>query len=220
MKKLIIVIALCLATMAWADQKESNYVPIKNIPDDAKTIISITPIYSQKLSHMLPIGWIPVFDKVQGERYIIEYVPKGQSINNWTEMITVIGFKGAAKIAKPIDAILSTSNNIKKVCPSNHIYSSIGTTKVDGYSGYEAIVGCAEMPNSHRAGISKGQGEIAYYLAIAGDQEIYFIQKAIRSEAFLKSRPPLTPENYKEFISSIFPISLCKKSGAPYECPK
>jgi hypothetical protein len=115
---------------------------------------------------------------------------------------------------------MSTANNIKEVCPQSFIIEPIGQTTVDGYRSYEAIVGCANIQNDLSVGIKKGQGELAYFLAIEGDNDIYFIQKALRSQAFDQVNLPISKSNYKDFISSLLPISLCKKDGSPYECKK
>ena len=218
--KIVTIILYGLIIVTLPIKAEERYKEVDGVPEDVKSITSSTPIYSQKVNHSLPVGWTPVYENATRSQYIIEFVPKGQTVEKWNDMLTIIGFRGAAPSAEPIDAIRGTSQNIKKACPNDMVFEEIGETIIDGYRSYEAIVGCAKMPEKHLSGISKGQGEISYYLAIEGENDIYFIQKARRLKAFSKSSPPLTQKNYKEFIFPIFPIQLCKKTGKPYECNK
>lgn len=52
---------------------------------------TITPIFSQLVSFYLPEGFVPQFENAQGPNYIMEFVPQGETVKRWTQMITVTG---------------------------------------------------------------------------------------------------------------------------------
>src|SRR5262245_28146111 len=56
----------------------------------------ISPIFSQLVTFRTPITFIPVFENTTGPRYVREAVLKGETIERWTQMITVTGAKGLA----------------------------------------------------------------------------------------------------------------------------
>jgi hypothetical protein len=65
------------------------------------TIVS-TPIFSQNLVHGLPSGWKLVnsgkANRPEGMLFSQNYALEGQTPANWTELITVTGFKNLAQM--------------------------------------------------------------------------------------------------------------------------
>jgi hypothetical protein len=65
------------------------------IPKDRHRNVS-RPIFSQLVVHGVPNGWKSGYEHASATSYIQEFVPDGESVQAWTEMITVRGFKDLA----------------------------------------------------------------------------------------------------------------------------
>lgn len=214
------IIFMCGLLAACAGPSNRGTVNAQQLAEiqHGKPVQGQIPIFSQTLTFMLPDGWVPVYEKRVGDWYISETVPMDQSAKNWSEMVTINGFKGAAGRTEPVQAIEAIAKRFEAACPESFVYTPIGATEVDGYRGFEAIIGCGEMPADEPTGARKGQSEIAYILAIKGSKDVYMVQKALRGQAFAKANLPLTLGNYKEFSAMLFPITLCDRGLLSRDC--
>ena len=56
----------------------------------------ISPIFGQLVRFSMPSSFIAVGENTRGGHYLREAVPKGESAERWSQMITVTGAKGLA----------------------------------------------------------------------------------------------------------------------------
>jgi len=178
-------------------------------PNPAKVII---PIYSQKVSFKLPKHWKPAFQDQNPASFMMEFLPQNETLDNWSEMFTVLGVKMAGGRVPLTEFLQNISDNHKKICGSNLVSQFIEHKNIDGHNALSAIIGCASLPNQ--------TSEIAYYLAIEGQNDLYLFHKSMRRKAFHVSNPPITKFNATQYISNFLPIELCKNIGKAHECPK
>jgi len=94
----------------------------------------------------------------------------------------------------------------------------LGALKIDSYEAGAAIIGCANLQTPVAGGLQKGQGEIAYYVAIKGEHDVYIIQRSVRGAAFDPAHPPITPEKIAMLMRDILPIKLCSKTDSRNAC--
>lgn len=216
MKKIIYVLIVILSNQLYA----GDLVRVNKIPEDIKSIKAVIPIFSQKVSFELPIGWKPAFQDHKSDFYMIEFIPKNESIENWSNLILVQGIKNLSDKITPEKYLDNLSIRFKSICGDRMIYNKIGNLSIDGYHAFSAILGCSEMPMSNETGINQGQSEIGYYISIQGKKDIYLIHKSMRGKSFNLKQSPLTKQNYKDYISNLLPIELCMKGGSQGECVK
>ena len=195
-------------------------LPCSTMAKDTKKITSSTKIYSQKIEFNVPKGWKPVFENATQTNYILELTPKGQTKEKWTEMFSVQGFKGLAQKADP-QIILALSGKMHKdFCGEQMIFNLMKPFQVFGYPAQSAIVGCASIDKDHPSGLKKGMSEIAYYIAVKGEQDIYLFHKAKRGKEFKVNSPPLNMSNADDFISNFMPFKICNGASQFHECLK
>jgi len=186
---------------------------------DKKLNIS-RPIFSQLVVHGIPKGWKPGYEKTMPARYIQEFVPAGESVEAWSEMITVQGLKDMSQNPNmtPKALLSMVAGGIKKKCGENFIGQAIGEQKVDSYEAYSAIIGCANLPANQPTGVKQGQGEVAFYLAIKGARDIYVIQRAVRTNAFDPTRSPITVDRISTLMRDVQPIKICDLNVSQFTC--
>jgi len=179
---------------------------------------AITPVFSQGLRYGVPAGWVPAFRQVQGNIYLLEYIPEGEVIESWSQMLTLQGVKMGSWSATPAKILDSMRDTLQRICPKTIIHERLGTISIQGFEAVEALHGCGKFTSDQPSGAKRGQGEVAYVLAIQGRNDIYLIQKAMRVDAFKPKKSPLTAKNLQDFVADLLPVSLCKVQQEGDEC--
>jgi len=186
--------------------------PFERSPVFPKPATTYTPIFGQAVAFTLPAGWQAAFRNSTPGTYMMEFVPQDQTVQTWREMITLQGFRGVAQNPQltPRAFLASLAARIEKACGATFVAQSLGDTKVDSFDAHTAIIGCGNL---------KGQGEIAYMVAIKGTQDVYLIQRAFRGAPFPRERPPLSAANVQEQAARpLEPIKICERAELQVQC--
>ncbi|WP_211826671.1 hypothetical protein [Kistimonas asteriae] len=217
MKKTTTILLATLVTMsAYAEDLK----PVDRIPKDVKSVKAVIPIYSQRLAFRLPTDWKPAFQDQKSNMFMIEFTPKNETIQSWSNMFSVQGFKNLASKANSEQFLDNLASRFQATCGEYLVYEKIGSPIIDGFKSTTAILGCSKLPDSHPTGVKKGQSEIGYYYSIQGKKDIYLIHKSVRGDAFDPTSTPLTRENIASFIAPFNSIELCKNTGGQGQCNK
>lgn len=201
-------------------KKSSNTKQEKISKNQSESFPSIITIYSQKITFKMPRSWKVGFEDKKANSYLIEFIPKKEKIKSWHNILSIQGFKNLSSKVPPEAFLDSLAQGMKLDCPKALVYEKLGLIKVDGYDTFTAILGCAELPNSHETGVKKGQSEIGFYFSIRGKHDYYLIHKSVRGESFSPDNSPINKTNVGSFVSEFFPIGLCKGGGKESECIK
>jgi hypothetical protein len=178
------------------------------------------PIFSQKLVFRLPAGWKRAHEATGTSNYVLEFLPEGESLDSWKNMISIQGFRDLARKAQgsaPKVFIDGLSARMEKQCGANLVRQSVDDMRIDSYDAHAAIVGCARV-DSAPMGLKPGQSEVGYHLVIKGRNDVYVIYRAYRGEAFDKRKPPVTPADGRRFFATLQPIRLCESTESQFEC--
>lgn len=168
-------------------------------------VLTITPIYSQLLAIPLPYGFKPVFESAGSVQYIHEFVLERESKNEWTQMITVTGWKGF--VPNPNVTLeryaLSIASGFSRACPSSFSGSRIEENKVSGHDAFIAVVSCGTSPSTDGR-----TSESALLVVIKGKNDYYTVQWSERGKP---SNVPITINKNKwaEKLKELSPIKLC-----------
>lgn len=192
-----------------------NFLPLTAFGQE---ITGSTPVFGQKVLFNVPEGWKPAFEQASQEHYISEMVPKDESKENWTQMFTIQGFKGAAQKIPPQGMLAVTVNMHKALCGNQVTVEDLGPGTISGFKTHRALIGCAAIAKDHPSGLKAGMSEIAYYIVVQGKEDVYVFHKAQRGKKYDPENPPLTKANAEEFMEEFRPIRLCEKTGNIGEC--
>ena len=193
MRKPSIALAVLLATAGSTRAEETK-------PPSAFTVIS--PIFSELVMFQLPSIFTTVFEQPSATNYIREAVPKGETVEKWTEMITVTGAKGLARTpqASAQGFAANIAAGFKRACPDTFAAKPVGPLAISGHDGFVAVASCGKVGGSNAA-----HSETALIVAIKGAEDIYTIQWAERRPA---SAENLTIDQalWKERLSKLSPV--------------
>jgi len=165
----------------------------------------ISPIFGQLVRFSTPSTFVPVFEKTNGPSYIREAVPKGETVEAWTQMITVTGAKGIAGNPQvtPEKFAVSMAAGFKKACPDSFAVKPFGAAKFGDQDGFVAIVGCGRIETS-----ADKHGETALIIAVKGSADYYTIQWAERAPSSA-NKPAIDEAKWKDRLSKLKPIRFC-----------
>jgi len=178
------------------------------------SVATISPIFSQLLRFQLPAGYTSVSEDTHGEHYLREYVPAGQSVDGWSRMITIRGFRNLA--SKPAVTPQSYAGSIaagfQRACQPSYSAQVIDEGQVDGADMVAFVASCGISPKSGN------RSETALIIALKGSSDYYAVQWAERGE------PSATPLDidaayWREKYQQLLPIKLCTRvagEAAPY----
>jgi hypothetical protein len=216
MFKRTLLIALLSATpLVSAIAEDNKGAATSDSRQKRAPVSAISPIFAQLVKFSYPNGFKVVSEKTKGIQYIRESVLEGETVDNWTQMISVTGAKGlAAKPnATPQKLVELVTGGFKQACADTFSVKGLGSLKIDGADAFVALVGCGTIQTS-----KSQHGETALVIAIKGSEDYYTIQWAERQEA---ARQPLELNESKWFdrFKELAPIKLCAAvpgEPAPY----
>jgi hypothetical protein len=199
-KAMILAASLALGAAAWAQSPPSFRV--------------ISPIFGQLVSFTIPSDFDVVFESAKVGHYIREAVPKGETSEIWTQMITVTGEKGLSSSphASPESLAGSIIHGFKSACPDSFAVKPLGAQKFGRFDGFVAVIGCGRVDSG-----STRHSESALLVTVRGVSDYYTIQWAERDVA--TDEPPVNDQRWQTRLDALRPIDLCPiipGEAAPY----
>jgi hypothetical protein len=176
---------------------------------------AVTPIYGQLVMFSFPAGFKPAHANDSGSYYIQESVLDGQTVEKWTQMITVTGSKGlAAKQGMTPQRLLETvAAGFQRACPTTFTAVAVGNMKISGQDASIVFVGCGSVQSG------AARSESALLVAIKGASDYYTIQWAERG-ALTSRAPQFDADMWLARLKKLQPIKVCARipgEAAPYQ---
>lgn len=210
---LAVLSTLCSLSLAQDNGPKMNEVDV--LRQQGYSVKTITPIFSQLLMFSFPKGFVPAFEDAKAGQYIQESVLAGESLQKWSQMLTISGTKGLASNPNvtPMRFASSMAGGFKRTCPDSYSATSLGELKFGSHDAFAAVISCG-VANPTGAPYS----ESVLAIVIKGEEDYYSVQWAERGEA---SQIPIKFDNAKwaDRTRILLPIKLCPRvSGetAPY----
>ena len=137
------------------------------------TMPSFAQLQDETLLVAVPQGYKVDFQTRQGNMLLTEMVPEGESVQTWTEMLTVQVFLGL-KNATP-----AAYGQLMRSMQASHCKGSLAEPITDGQdNGYAFAVWKQSCPVVQQT----GKPEITFVKAVRGNDSFYVVQKAFRSD--------------------------------------
>jgi hypothetical protein len=164
------------------------------------------PIFGERIFMSYPKEFWPAFEKTRGPAYIYEMVLHGETVEKWTQMVTVTGTAGfAAKEGlTPTSHAIGIAGRFERACPSTFNASHLkGIDAIDDHAAFAVVVGCGSLNMN-----GKTHSETALIITIKGEKNYYTVQWAERGSA--SSQPvPYDSEKWMKRFNTLMPIILC-----------
>jgi hypothetical protein len=159
----------------------------------AESVTIVAPVYGQIVGLALPEGFSSAYQNVAGGRYIHEFLPEGETLQQWSQMVTVTGAEGGGA-GDPVKAAVRFAETVAQgyvgYCPGKmvaHQYRVDGGVR--GAAANIAIyLGCP-------AGSDGGPGEAMVMVVAVAGADLYTLQWAKRFDA-AESPELLNPQSW------------------------
>jgi hypothetical protein len=206
-----LLVAFSAASSSLAQSQSPS---LGDLAAQGHSVTAVTPVYSQLVMFSYPPGFKLAFAKDAGANYIQEYVLEGETVEKWSQMVTLTGAKGLAanQAVTPQRLVERIAGGFQGVCPSSFGAQPIGTLKISGHDAFVALFGCGTVSSG------PPRSEVAMVLAVKGTADYYTIQWAERSQQSAQ-RPVLDGEKWLGRLKQLNPIKLCGRipnEPAPY----
>lgn len=165
------------------------------------------PIFHQIVAFSFPKGFVPSFEQTRGSSYVQESVLQGETVDSWSQMITVTGAEGAALNPRVAPDGLADSivAEYRQACPSTFAGVRIPPGELAKYSAIVALVGCGTV-----TGHGSGHSEMMLLVTLKGDQDYYSIQWAERGTAS-PAAPTFDTKTWGNRFRQLQPFRLCPR---------
>jgi len=193
---------------AWAIQSRAES------PAPASLTV-ISPVFGQLVRFSMPAKFVTASENTEENFYIREALLKGETVNAWTQMITVTGSRGMATSANfsPQKLAASIALGFKKACPESFVVKDLGETRLGDQDAYLAVASCSKVNSS-----ADGHSETALIVAVKGTSDAYTVQWAERTPR-ASPAPSINEVMWQGRLRELMPIRLCAivpGEAAPY----
>lgn len=181
----------------------------------ATSFLVISPIFSQLVAFKMPLSFHVANEETSAHGYIREAVPSGESVDQWTQMITVTGYKDvAADLGPPPAALVNTvAGNFSKACPDTISIGGLSDAPIDGRPAALAFIACGSVGEGAQA-----HSESAVIMVVKGARDYYSIQWAERGPA-QSGTVDFDRQKWVGRLQQLMPVFLCDRVAgeqAPY----
>lgn len=184
---------------------------------EAKSVVLSLRLFDRMLRFSLPSGYVPIYQAEAPGQFIMEYVPDGETLENWTSMITVRGLAGLGRLP------LSTSEIADRLlrptgCAAGPAYEDIGEAALGTALDARIVAfGCADTGGAAYGGAKQGRGEQDFGYVARGFDNVYMVLIARRGAAFAPGKQPIPVSHHKDVLGRLGAVMLCADDSTP-EC--
>lgn len=200
-----------LLCFGGAGNAQTLAVSVEEEPVRGEGIRTFTPVFDQIVSFVHPVEFRLVFEDVAGPEYIQQHAPKGETVHDWSELITLNGHKGiATRELTPGAFAQQVATGIQRSCPQTFAARPLGNLKISGHDAFIALVGCGTVTSA------TPRSETMLLVTMKGAADFFSIQWAERAAAVAQP-PVLDEEKWRARFRRLGPIWICNK--VPGESP-
>lgn len=168
------------------------------------------PQPTEQLTLQPPEGWSQAFHLRQGSTELVEFIPAGQTLENWRDMVVVQTLFGLKSMTPELYLGSATPGQMQENCEDPR-FGEIQKGKPNGYNAAFQIVEC---PVNKRS----GKGEISMFLVIQGEVNTYALQRAWQVEPFAESHHSVPKEALDKAVAYLRSVRLCDPANPAHPC--
>lgn len=164
---------------------------------EAQEVTATTQVYDRITAFALPEGFQGAYENERDGSYLLEFVPEGQSVEDWTQMITLSGAKGLAlQMPAPLDVAAAIGEGFRDSCPESYRGSDEGAQQVAGADAAHLVM--------FSCGTVGAETESALILVASSGADVFTLQWAERGAAM-----PPDPEVWLPRFDTLLSLRLC-----------
>ena len=166
-----------------------------------------TPVFGQIVFYQLPAAFQPSYEDASTDGYIQEAVPAGETVNDWSQMITMTGIKDAEGQADMLEGAAQVlAGHYQQACAETFTGTSFGATEINGLAGLVVFLGCGTVAPAEEEQDARSETAVIVYVNSAfGYITVQWAERG-PPEA---TRPVYDIETWKPRLAQLLPIRLC-----------
>jgi hypothetical protein len=202
------LLVLCSAASSAEPEKnaaESAVRSVDTLRDSGWKVAITVPIFHQIVALSFPKGFVPSFEQTRGPSYIQESVLLGETVESWSQMISVTGAQGVALNPQVTTDWFANSivAGFQKACPGTFSGVRIPPGELAKYSASIVLAGCGTVNGSDHS-------EAMLLVTLKGDQDYYTVQWAERGAAS-PTPPKFDSKTWEDRLLKLQPIRICPR---------
>lgn len=155
-----------------------------------------------------PAGWKQVFQEHKGSRRVHKFVPPGQGLEAWTEMVSIQVFEDLAGVAA-VDFARRMAEEARKGC-DRHEGREPDSREVNGYAVSLLLTECRRGAPS--------RVEVLMATVIRGREGIYLVQRSWRGDQAGGGNPLMGREAREDWLAFMGTVELCDLARREAPC--
>ncbi len=198
---------LIIAAAAFAMSATSGIAQEKK-----KVQVGISP---ERIVTPKPPGWVTIYHAKDHRREVLEYVPKGQTVEAWSEMVTSKIFDGSKATAHDYNS--KTIERFAKLC-TNSVKIVGEKEKRFGYDASLAFIECETKPETRKRNKFVKQVLFQVQLAIRGKDALYVAESTWQTDDMKAARPTQNTELLNTITSRLDSVFVCDDRVKDKKC--
>lgn len=148
-------------------------------PTLAQETTLVTPVFSQIVAARMPEGFRAIYEDATADSYILESIPRTETLETWTRMLTLTGTKGiGGREGAALGMANALADRYRSACPDHLETAALPAPEIPGaVEVFAAFLGCTTIPGS--------QPEAMVVLVMAANRDVYTLQWAERAASEL-----------------------------------
>jgi len=159
------------------------------------------PLQGENLLFSPPFNFKVGFQSDKNGRSMTEWVPRSETVEDWSQMLTVQIFRGATVEAPAF--LQKLAEGYMGACPGTTA-RGIFTGKINGYVVSMLVLKCPKNPET-------GKPETTAFRLIKGNDALYGVQRAWRSLA--------SDQEISNVMHELARVTVCDTRSADHPCP-
>lgn len=175
----------------------------------------VTPVFHRLVAFSLPPPFKVGFERTTGNIYVREHVPEGQTVDEWSRMITLSGVQGMAYSPEATlqGYLQALARGFQRHCPDTYVALDLGPQPIARETSFASVVSCGRVTSG-----GKAHSETSVMLAIRGSDDFYVLQW---TELGKDAAHPLALDSkyWSARLAELGPVQLCPivpGEGPPY----
>lgn len=161
------------------------------------------------LSAAPPPGWKMSYSYSVPGLEVREFLPRGQSLENWRDMITAQALPRAGA-STPRAALLAIVEGARAIC-AGVIAAPVEEHQAGGPPAASMTLFCLRDPETR-------SGDMALYRVVHGTNASYVLSRTRRGEVSVSATAPVPEETLAQWRQDLAALHICREAEAGRDC--
>ncbi|MCP5367007.1 MAG: hypothetical protein H6907_05295 [Hyphomicrobiales bacterium] len=164
-----------------------------------------------------PEGWKLGYQNDEGTQRVREYIPEGEKVEDWTNMIVVQVFGNKGHIA-PKDLAAGMFTNYQRGCAKAEFGMKVEGTQ-NGYDVFSVMIQCKDpKPRADNPNLAPRKLEVNWVKIIRGANTLYVVQRQWRADQPGPDYPLTSRDALKPWAEFMRATELCDVNDIKRTC--